>query len=180
MGEVRTQSRVGAAVDTMESGARAARERAVQVGHESAEAYVKAVHDVERKLAEHGLSTQQVQELIAQATHGTGEDVTKALHELGTRGRRLRKEMARSTKATRKELAENTRRARKALAARIEPEPHRSGRRWWLLLVLIAVAAAALAAVQVLRMRNSATETAPELRDPAPPDDSSTVNGTRD
>lgn len=180
MGEDRKQSRVGTAVDAVEGGARAARERALHVGHEGAEAYARAVREVERKLAERGVSAEQVQELIAQLTHETGEDVTKALHELGTRSRKLRKELAKSTKETRKELARNTRRARKALAARIEPEEHRGGPRWWLILVVIAVAAGAVAAVRTLRMRNNATDSEPDIHDISRPDNPGTERDTAD
>lgn len=170
MVEVSTKSRVGAAVDAVESGARAAGERAVQVSQERAEAYAKAVREAERKLADRGLSAAQVQELIARTTHDAGEDVTKALHELGTRGRKLRKELAKSTKATRKELAQNTKRARKALAARIEPDAPSGGRKWWLILVFVVVAIGVVAAIRALRTPADETGYGPDESDSTAPD----------
>lgn len=143
MDEVKAMSRagenVGKAVGTGVRSARHGAARASKVGAEiSRQAYLLA----EQELASHGISTDDLQERLAQRATGMSRK------ELGKRGKKARKQWDKKTAKSRKQLAENTRAARKELAGRIDPPKPKGRRKWpWVLLTLAALAGAAAAAL---------------------------------
>jgi hypothetical protein len=141
MDEVKAMARagesVGKAVGTGIKSARHGAKRAAAIGMAlSKQAAVRAEHE----LANRGISTDELQERIAQRATGMSRK------ELAKRGRMARKQWEKKTARSRKQLAKNTIAARKELAARIEPaKPKR--RKWpWVLLGLSVLAAVGLAA----------------------------------
>lgn len=141
----RTGENVGRAVGT---GVRSAREGAVRAGKVGRAASKQAIARAEQELAEHGLSAEQLPELLTQKATGLSRD------DLADRGRKARKQWEKARKdwekktaKTRKRLAKNTEVARKELAARIEPAP-KSRRKWpWVLLALAGLAGIAVVAL---------------------------------
>lgn len=120
-----------------------ARQHVIRSGHQGVEAVDRATRKVEKKLAKHGFSAQQIQDILADSAEQARDDLEKTREDLGKRGRRARKELAKSTKGSRKELAKHTKRARKGLAATIEPGDRRK-RRWpWMLVLAVGAAGAA-------------------------------------
>ncbi len=143
MDEVKAMSRagesVGKAVGTGVRGARHGAKRASKVG---AEVTRQAAALAEQELASHGISTDDLQERIAQRATGMSRK------ELAKRGKKARKEWEKRTAKQRKELAKNTKAARKELAGKIDPSRAKGRRKWpWVLLVLAGLAAAAAVAL---------------------------------
>jgi len=142
----RTGENVGRAVGT---GVRTAREGAVRAGKLGKAASRQAIARAEQELTERGLAPEHLPELLAQKATGLSRD------DLAERGRKARKQWEKARKdwekktvKTRKRLAANTEAARKELAARIDPAPQKSRRKWpWVLLVLAALAGAAVVAL---------------------------------
>ncbi|MGP4018604.1 hypothetical protein [Saccharopolyspora sp. 5N708] len=141
MDEVKAMARagesVGKAVGTGIKSARHGAKRASEIGMALSK---QAASRAEQELANRGISTDELQERIAQRATGMSRK------ELAKRGRKARKQWEKKTARSRKQLAKNTVAARKELAARIEPtKPKR--RKWpWVLLGLAGLAAAGLAA----------------------------------
>ncbi|ASU76997.1 hypothetical protein CDG81_00095 [Actinopolyspora erythraea] len=142
MDEVKTMSRagenVGRAVGTGVKGARHGAVKARTVGSKVSR---QAAALAEQELAARGISTDDLQERIAQRATGMSRK------ELAKRGKKARKEWDKRTAKQRKQLAKSAEAARKELAGRIDPgKPKR--RKWpWALLVLAGLAAAAAAAL---------------------------------
>ncbi|MGW1681767.1 hypothetical protein [Saccharopolyspora sp. NPDC002376] len=141
MDEVKAMARagesVGKAVGTGIKSARHGAKRASEVGV----AFSKhAAMLAEQELANRGISTDELQEKIAQRTTGMSRK------ELSKRSRKARKQWEKKAAESRKQLAKNTVAARKELAERINPKPKR--RKWpWVLLALGGLAAAAAVAL---------------------------------
>ncbi|MCI2422306.1 hypothetical protein MOQ72_33230 [Saccharopolyspora sp. K220] len=141
MDEVKAMARagesVGRAVGTGFKSARHGAKRASEVGMALSK---HAAARAEQELANRGISTDELQERIAQRATGMSRK------ELAKRGRKARKQWEKKTAQSRKQLAKNTIAARKELAARIEPgKPKR--RKWpWVLLALAGLVAAAAVA----------------------------------
>ncbi|GAA4865129.1 hypothetical protein [Saccharopolyspora cebuensis] len=142
MDEVKAMSRagesVGKAVGTGVQQARIGTKRAGEVGVALSK---QAAARAEQELAERGLSTDELQELLAQKTTGMSRK------QLAKRARKARKQWDKKTAKSREQLARNTEAARRELAARIEPAPPKR-RKWpWLLLALAALGAVAAVAL---------------------------------
>ncbi|MER7010473.1 hypothetical protein ABT324_03460 [Saccharopolyspora sp. NPDC000359] len=141
MDEVKAMARagesVGKAVGTGIKSARRNARRASEVGV----AFSKhAAALAEQELANRGISTDELQERIAQRATGMSRK------ELAKRSRKARKQWEKKAAASRKQWAKNTTAARKELAARISP-PKPKRRKWpWVLLVLAGLAGAAAVA----------------------------------
>ena len=133
MDEVRTMTDAGAKVgEALGHGLHTARLKAN-----------KAVALAEHKLADHGMSPQQLQEMLTENASTAKDKVAKST-------RKARKQLAKETKAASKELARRTTKAGKQakqvgqdLASVLEPASRRR-RRWpWVLGLLVAAAGTA-------------------------------------
>lgn len=124
MDEVKAMTRAGESVGkAVGSGLKTARHGAAKAGRTGTEMSKKAAARAERELANHGITTEEMQELLAQKATGMS-----------------RKKLAKQTKKTRKLLAKNSKSARKELARMIDPEPTKTRRKWpWVLLVLAGI-----------------------------------------
>lgn len=172
MDEVKAMSRagesVGKAVGTGVRGARHGAKRASKVG---AEVTRQAAVLAEQELASRGISTDDLQERIAQRATGMSRK------ELAKRSKKARKEWDKRTAKSRKQLAKNTKAARKELAGRIDPGKPKGRRKWpWVLLVLAGMAAAAAFALS--RRPEELPVAEAEHRFPAHDADSHGVNGS--
>ncbi len=172
MDEVKTMSRagesVGKAVGTGVRGARHGAKRASKVG---AEVTRQAAVLAEQELASRGISTDDLQERLAQRATGMSRK------ELAKRGKKARKEWDKRTAKSRKQLAKNTKTARKELAGRIDPDKARGRRKWpWIVLVLAGLAAAA--AVALSRRPEELPVAEAEHRFPSHDADAQGVNGS--
>ncbi|SFT71671.1 hypothetical protein SAMN04487904_106172 [Actinopolyspora lacussalsi subsp. righensis] len=142
MDEVKAMSRagenVGRAVGTGVKGAKHGAVKARTVGSKVSK---QAAALAEQELAARGISTDDLQERIAQRATGMSRK------ELTKRGKKARKAWDKRTAKQRKQLAKSAEVARKELAGRIDPgKPKR--RKWpWVVLILAGTAAAAAAAL---------------------------------
>lgn len=143
MDEVKVMGRAGESVGkAVGTGVRTARHGASRAGHVGAEASRHAAARAEQELANHGISTDELQERLAQKATGMSRK------ELAKRGRKARKQWEKKSAKSRKQLAKNTKAARKELAGRIDPAPRKGRRKWtWVLLALVALGAAAAVAL---------------------------------
>jgi hypothetical protein len=177
MDEVDAMTRAGesvgkAAGKAVGTGLRAARVGAVRAGHAGAEVAVQIANKAEHKLAERGLSADQIRELLAERADllaGKAEEVQnstrrtskklakqrkrlaktseKAKAELLGKAEEVRKEVAKATKSARKDAKGRAKDAR-AAAKRARREfasttPPRRRRRWPWLIALLAAAVSA-------------------------------------
>jgi hypothetical protein len=174
MDEVDAMTRAGesvgkAAGKAVGTGLRAARVGAVRAGHAGAEVAVQIANKAEHKLAERGLSAEQVRELLAERADllaGKAEEVQestrrtrkklakqrkrlaktseKAKAELLGKAEEVRKEVAKATKSARKDAkgrAKDTRAAAKRAHREFASTTPARRRRWpWLVALLAAVA----------------------------------------
>lgn len=142
MDEVKAMSRAGENLGKAAgTGVRTARRGAYRVSKKGAEISRQAAVLAEQELASHGISTDDLQERIAQRATGMSRK------ELAKRGKKARKQWDKKSAQSRKQLAKNTKAARKELAGRIDPTP-KGRRKWpWVLLVLAGLAAAAAVAL---------------------------------
>lgn len=137
MDEVKAMTRAGEAVSkAVGTGLQTAREGAIRAGQKGAEASSRAAVKAERKLADHGITAQQLQDAITENAEQARKGLDRTRDELRSRTKKARKEFAKSTKMTRKELAKNAKRARKELATTIDPGT-KGKRRWPWLVVLV-------------------------------------------
>ncbi|MEU6264378.1 hypothetical protein [Saccharopolyspora shandongensis] len=138
MDEVKAMARAGESVGkAVGTGLKSARHGAKRAGEVGMALSKQAAARAEQELANHGYSTDELQERIAQATTGMSRK------ELAKRGRKARKEWEKKTAKSRKQLAKNTTVARKELAAIIDPGKPKRRRKWpWVLLVLAGLGAA--------------------------------------
>ncbi|NYH80771.1 hypothetical protein FHR84_004139 [Actinopolyspora biskrensis] len=142
MDEVKAMSRAGENVGkAMGTGVRTARTGAAKASRVGSDVTRQAVALAEQELAARGISTDDLQERIAQRATGMSRK------ELAKRGKKARKEWDKRTAKQRKQLAKGTKAARKELAGRIDPaKPKR--RKWpWIVLLLAGLAGAAAAAL---------------------------------
>ncbi|WP_190819796.1 hypothetical protein [Saccharopolyspora pogona] len=142
MDEVKAMARAGESVGkAVGTGIKSARHGARRAGEVGVALSKQAAARAEQELANHGYSTDELQELIAQRATGMSRK------ELAKRGRKARKQWEKKTANSRKQLAKNTAAARKELAARIDPGKPKPRRKWpWVLLALTALGAAAAVA----------------------------------
>lgn len=142
MDEVKAMARAGESVGkAVGTGIKSARHGARRAGEVGVALSKQAAALAEQELANHGYSTDELQELIAQRATGMSRK------ELAKRGRKARKQWEKKTAKSREQLARNTTAARKELAARIDPAKPKSRRKWpWVLLTLTALGAAAAVA----------------------------------
>ncbi len=142
MDEVKAMAQAGETVGkAVGTGLRTARHGVTHAGKVGVEVSKQAASRAEQELASHGISTDDLQEQLAQKATGMSR------RQLAKKGRKARKQWEKRTGESRRQLAKNTRAARKELAAKIAPPPARGRRKWpWVLLALagIAVAAAVL------------------------------------
>lgn len=141
MDEVEAMARAGESMGkAVGTGIKSARRNAKRAGEVGAAWSKHAAALAEQELANHGISTDELQEKLAQRATGMSRE------ELAKQGRKARKQWEKKAAQSRKQLARNTAAARKELAERISPsKPKR--RKWpWVLLVLAGVAAAAAVA----------------------------------
>lgn len=130
---------VGRAVGT---GVRSARHGAAHARKAGSKVTRQAVVLAEQELAAHGISTDDLQERIAQRATGMSRK------ELAKRSKQARKNWDKRTAKQRKQLAKNTKAARKELAGKIDPSHAPKRRKWpWVLLILAGLGAAAAAAL---------------------------------
>ncbi|QUG99424.1 hypothetical protein HUO13_00160 [Saccharopolyspora erythraea] len=129
MDEVKTMTRAGENVGrAVGTGIRSARIGAARAGRAGMAMSKTAAARAEYELANRGIDTDELQELIARKATGMS-----------------RKQLAKRRRKARKQFARNTEIARRELAGRIAPEPRRR-RKWpWVLLVLAGLAAAGVA-----------------------------------
>ncbi|RKT84376.1 hypothetical protein SAMN05421805_103305 [Saccharopolyspora antimicrobica] len=141
MDEVKAMARAGESVGkAVGTGIKTARRNAKRAGEVGVALSRHAAALAEQELASRGISTEDLQEKLAQRTTGMSRD------ELVKQSRRARKRWEKKAAASRKQFAKNTAVARRELAERISPhKPKR--RKWpWVLLVLAGLAAAAAVA----------------------------------
>lgn len=140
MDEVKAMTRAGENMGkAVGTGIRSARVSARRAGEVGVAMSKQAAAAAEQELANHGISTDDLQEQIAQRVTG------KSRKQLRKQAKIVRKDLDKRTAKSRKQLAKNTKIARKELAARLDP-PKR--RKWpWVLLVLAGLGAAAAAAL---------------------------------
>ncbi|WP_019856118.1 hypothetical protein [Actinopolyspora mortivallis] len=138
MDEVETLSRAGENVGkAVGTGVRSARHGARRARHAGSEVTRQAVALAEQELAARGISTDDLQERIAQRATGMSRK------ELAKRSEKARRKWEKRAAKQRKQLAEGAR----EFAERIEPAKPRR-RKWpWLLLILAGLAGAAAAAL---------------------------------
>lgn len=140
MDEVKAMTRAGENMGkVMGTGIQSARVQARRAGEVGAAVSKQAAAAAEQELANRGISTDDLQEQIAQRVTG------KSRKQLRKQAKVVRKDLDKRTAKSRKQLAKNTKVARKELAARLDP-PKR--RKWpWVLLVLAGLGAVAAAAL---------------------------------
>jgi hypothetical protein len=128
MDEVKTMAQAGEHVGrAVGTGIRTARQGAALAGKASAAASRQAATRAEHELAQRGISTDELQERLAQRATGMS-----------------RRTLAKKRRKARKQLSRNTRAARKELAARIDPTIRKGRRKWpWFLFVLAGLGIAA-------------------------------------
>jgi hypothetical protein len=143
MDEVKVMGRAGESVGkAVGTGIRTARHGANRAGKAGAEMSKHAAARAEQELANHGISTEQLQELFAQKATGMSRK------QLAKKSKKARKHWEKKAAQSRKQLAKNTRAARKELAVKIDPSQQKSRRKWpWMLLVLVGLGFAAAAAL---------------------------------
>ena len=143
MDEVKTMARAGESVGkAVGTGIRTARHGATRARKVSKDVFEQAAALAEQELASHGISTEDLQERIAQKATGMSRK------ELAKAGKKARKRWEKKSAKSRRQLAKNTKAARKELAARIEPTQRKSRRKWpWVLLVLAGLATIAAVAL---------------------------------
>ncbi|MBA8827744.1 hypothetical protein FHX42_005149 [Saccharopolyspora lacisalsi] len=142
MDEVEAMSRAGENMGkAVGTGVRNARHGAARASKKGTEITRQAILLAEQELASRGVSTEDLQERLAQRATGMSRK------ELAKRGKKARKQWEKKSARSRKQLAKNAEAARKELAGRIEPAP-KSRRKWpWVLLALAGLAAAAAVAL---------------------------------
>jgi hypothetical protein len=141
--------RVGRAVGT---GVHIARQVATHTGRAGASMSKQAAARAQQELVNRGVSTDEIREMLAQPTSSLSAT-----------------NVARTSRRARRYLARNTRAARKELAARIDPSPRRSRRKWpW---VLVALTALGVAVAIVLSRRPEEMPTAEADHDRSPEHD---------
>lgn len=143
MDEVNAMARAGEGMGkAVGTGIRTARHGATRAGKVGMEVSRQAAVIAEQELASHGISTDDLQERLAQRATGMSRK------ELGKRGKKARKQWEKKAAKSRKQLAKNSEIARKELATKIDPSKGKKRRKWpWLLLALAAVGVGAAAAL---------------------------------
>jgi hypothetical protein len=143
MDEVKAMARAGECVGkAVGTGMRTARHGATRAGHVGAAVSRQAAARAEQELAHRGISTEELQELLAQKATGMSRK------DLAKKGKKARKQWEKKAAKSRKQLSKNTKAARRELAARIEPTSRRGRRKWpWVLLVLAGIGVAVAAAL---------------------------------
>ncbi|WP_051387805.1 hypothetical protein [Saccharopolyspora rectivirgula] len=145
MDEVETMARTGERIGRLVGvGVRNARENAARAGELGRMLSKQAAMRAEQELANRGISTEQLPEVLAQVTGKSPQELAgltrKARKRWEKKIAKSRKQLAKNTAAARKELAK-----RKELAAQLNPNLQpKKRRKWpWVLLVLGSIAAAA-------------------------------------
>ncbi len=143
MNEVDAMARAGEGMGkAVGTGLRTARHGATRASKAGMEVSRQAAALAEQELAQRGISTDDVQERIAQRATGMSRK------ELSKKGKKARKQWEKKAAKSRKQLAKNTETARKDLATKIDPAKGKRRRKWpWALLVLGGLAAAAAVAL---------------------------------
>lgn len=143
MNEVDAMARAGEGMGkAVGTGLRTARTGATRASKVGLEVSRQAAALAEQELAQRGISTDDLQERLAQRATGMSRK------ELSKRGKKARKQWEKKAAKSRKQLAKNTETARKDLATKIDPSKGKRRRKWpWAVLVLGGLAAAAAVAL---------------------------------